>query len=53
VTLLKFFDWCYTKGQKEAEALNYVPMPENVVELVEKTWTAELRSEKGSPWKGK
>jgi len=36
---LKFFDWAYTKGDKLAEELDYVPMPEAVVKLVEATWT--------------
>ena len=36
---LKFFDWAYTKGDKLAEELDYVPMPDAVVKLVEATWT--------------
>lgn len=35
---LKFFDWAYTKGDKMASDLDYVPMPDKVVELVEKSW---------------
>jgi len=42
--LLKFFDWCYRKGQTAAGELHYIPMPENVVSLVEKTWSEELRA---------
>ena len=38
-TALKFFAWAYEKGDKEAEALDYVPMPNNVVELIKKSWT--------------
>jgi phosphate transport system substrate-binding protein len=53
VAILKFFDWCYKKGQKQAEELDYVPMPEKVVDLVEKTWAADLQSDEGSLWKGK
>jgi phosphate transport system substrate-binding protein len=37
---LKFFDWAYTKGDKLAEDLDYVPMPASVVTMVEKTWTS-------------
>ena len=31
---LKFFDWAYSKGDKMAEELDYIPMPDAVVELV-------------------
>lgn len=41
-TMLKFFDWCYNHGQEMAEKLHYIPMPENVVKLVEETWKAKL-----------
>ena len=27
---LKFFDWAYTKGDKAAEELDYVPLPDAV-----------------------
>src|SRR6516165_1088650 len=33
---LKFFDWAYDKGDKMAEDLDYVPMPNKVVTDVEK-----------------
>ena len=29
---LKFFAWAYAKGDKMAEELDYVPMPDNVVD---------------------
>ena len=32
---LKFFDWAYKKGDKAAEALDYIPMPDTVVAQVE------------------
>jgi phosphate transport system substrate-binding protein len=41
-TMLKFFDWCYRHGSDMATGLHYVPIPENVIELVEQTWTDEL-----------
>jgi phosphate transport system substrate-binding protein len=40
--VLKFFDWCYHKGQDAAVALHYVPMPKNVVKLVQDRWTADM-----------
>jgi len=27
-----------------AEELDYIPMPESVVKLIEKTWSAEIKS---------
>lgn len=33
---LKFFRWAFAKGDKMAEDLDYVPLPDNVVALVEK-----------------
>jgi phosphate transport system substrate-binding protein len=35
---LKFFDWAYANGDKAAEELDYVPLPDSVVALVKKSW---------------
>lgn len=49
---LKYFDWTYRKGDKEADALDYVPMPTAVVELIEANWKANLKDAAGQPlWK--
>jgi len=49
---LKYFDWTYKKGQKEADALDYVPMPAAVVELIEASWKANIKDAAGLPlWK--
>jgi phosphate transport system substrate-binding protein len=34
--VLKFFRWAFAKGDKMAEDLDYVPLPDNVVKLVER-----------------
>ncbi len=39
---LKFFAWCYEHGADEAKALDYIPMPANVIEKVKKTWATEI-----------
>jgi phosphate transport system substrate-binding protein len=39
---LKFFGWAYDKGADEAKALDYIPMPENVVALVKKMWASDI-----------
>jgi phosphate transport system substrate-binding protein len=36
--VLKFFDWSFRNGQKMAEALDYVPMPEAVVKEIQASW---------------
>jgi phosphate transport system substrate-binding protein len=41
---VKFFKWSFTKGDKDAEALDYIPMPDAVVKLIEKTWSADIKS---------
>jgi hypothetical protein len=32
----------YEKGDKMAEDLDYIPMPDNVVKLVEATWAKDI-----------
>ena len=46
---LKFFAWAYKNGGQMAEALDYVPMPANVVSDIEKYWTNEIKSADGKP----
>ena len=45
---LKFFTWAYAKGDKAAEELDYVPMPDKVVKLVESKWS-EIQGPDGKP----
>jgi len=41
---IKFFKWAFENGGKMAEELDYIPMPDNVVKLIEKTWSADIKS---------
>ena len=41
---IKFFRWAFKNGDKMAEELDYIPMPDGVVQQVEKTWSAEIKS---------
>jgi phosphate transport system substrate-binding protein len=41
---IKFFKWSFEKGQKMAEELDYIPMPDSVVKLIEKTWSGDIKS---------
>ena len=45
---LKFFDWAYKNGTKMAEELDYIPMPDNVVELSRGEW-AKIKDSAGKP----
>jgi phosphate transport system substrate-binding protein len=45
---LKFFDWAYSKGDKMAEELDYIPMPDAVVELVHAAWK-NIKDTAGKP----
>jgi phosphate transport system substrate-binding protein len=43
---LKFFAWAYKNGDKAAEELDYIPMPNSVVSDVEKSW-ADIKDGSG------
>jgi phosphate transport system substrate-binding protein len=49
--VFKFFEWAYKNGDKYAEALDYIPMPEPVKETIYKEW-GKVKSTSGQPvWK--
>ncbi len=39
---LTFLDWALKSGQAQAKALQYVPLPDDVVKQIEAHWTQEL-----------
>ena len=41
---IKFFKWAFEKGDKMAQELDYIPMPDTVVKQIEKTWSADIKS---------
>jgi len=45
-TSLKFFVWAYKNGDKTADDLDYVPMPDSVKLIVEKSWS-EIKDTSG------
>ena len=47
VEVLKFFDWSFKNGQKLADDLDYVPLPENVTKLIEDAWKTQIRDASG------
>ena len=44
---LAFLDWALRKGQDQAKALDYVPLPDDVIGQIEAHWSREL----GDAWK--
>ncbi len=48
--MLKFFDWGFRYGADLARNLHYVPMPLNIVTLVEESWNAEIRAGGNPVW---
>jgi phosphate transport system substrate-binding protein len=51
--VLAFFSWAYHNGGAMAESLDYVPMPDAVVKLVEQTWASRITDTGGRAiWTG-
>ena len=45
--VLKFFDWAYKNGGKEASALDYAPLPNAVVEQIRAAWKTNVKDSSG------
>jgi phosphate transport system substrate-binding protein len=41
-TAMEFFKWALEDGQKQADELNYVPLPDSLVKQVENYWKAQF-----------
>ncbi|MBK6982901.1 MAG: phosphate ABC transporter substrate-binding protein PstS [Betaproteobacteria bacterium] len=46
--VLRFFDWAFANGQKMADELDYVPMPEAVVKVIQSEWK-QVKDASGKP----
>jgi phosphate transport system substrate-binding protein len=46
--VLKFFDCAYSGGALMAKGLDYVPMPESVVKLIQASWKSNLKGKDGA-----
>jgi phosphate transport system substrate-binding protein len=44
---LKFFDWAYASGDKMADELDYVPLPDSLKALIRKQWADNLKDGAG------
>lgn len=48
--VLKFFDWAYgPEGDKLADALDYVPLPDSVTNQIRGTWKSQIKDTSGKP----
>ena len=47
--VLKFFNWAYTEGDKLATQLDYVPLPDSVVALIQSSWKNQIKDSSGKP----
>lgn len=45
-----FFSWALEHGQKPAEALVYVPLPEGAVKIIEQHWSATVTADGKPVW---
>ena len=45
--VLKFFDWSFHNGQKLAEELDYVPLPDGVARVIADAWKAQIKDAGG------
>jgi phosphate transport system substrate-binding protein len=45
--VLQFFDWAYKNGDKMASELDYVPMPDSVVNLIQSHWKSQIKDASG------
>lgn len=41
---LKFFAWAYNDGKETAKALDYVSIPDSVVDLIKASWKADIQA---------
>jgi len=41
---IKFFNFCFEKGDAAAQELDYIPMPKPVVTLIQKTWASDINN---------
>src|SRR5579859_407054 len=48
--VLGFFDWSLNNGQKMAEELLYVPLPDKLVKQIEATWASSVKAGGNPAW---
>ncbi|MBI5453166.1 MAG: phosphate ABC transporter substrate-binding protein PstS [Deltaproteobacteria bacterium] len=51
MAVLEFFDWAYENGSEMAKALDYVPIPKSVYQVMEESWAANINCSGAPLWK--
>jgi phosphate transport system substrate-binding protein len=46
---LKFFDWAFKSGGQAAQDLDYITLPESVVNEIRTQWRAKVKDSAGKP----
>ncbi len=46
---MKFFAWAFQNGDKMAEELDYVAIPDNLVKMIEASWKSQVKDSAGKP----
>ena len=46
---LKFFDWAFTNGNRAAEDLDYIPLPESAVTEIRSEWRGKMKDTLAKP----
>lgn len=50
--VLKFFNWAYENGDKMATDLDYIPLPDSLVKMIQASWKANVKDASGKAlWK--
>jgi phosphate transport system substrate-binding protein len=47
--VLSFFDWAYKNGDDMAKQLDYVPLPQQVKDMVRQQWSQNIKGPDGQP----
>ncbi|HYV63976.1 MAG TPA: phosphate ABC transporter substrate-binding protein PstS [Bryobacteraceae bacterium] len=47
--VLKFFEWSFKDGDQMASDLDYVPMPDPVVKMIQTEWKSKIKDAAGKP----
>jgi phosphate transport system substrate-binding protein len=47
--VLRFFEWSFKNGAKMAADLDYVPMPDPIVKMIQSAWKTQVKDPAGKP----
>ncbi len=47
--VMQFYDWSFHNGQKMAEELDYVPLPDSLTRMIADSWKRDVKDASGKP----